>query len=107
MIVGRREAGETPRSIAGAAGVSPATVRKRLRRHQGAAGLQDRTSRPHRLRTPVTSGQIMQAEALRRNRQPFWKIARETGLPRAAVARTGKAKGLRRLPRSGNCDRPL
>jgi len=57
LIVGRRQAGETPRSIAGAVGVSPATVRKWLRRHEseGAAGLQDRTSRPHRLRTRITS----------------------------------------------------
>ena len=56
LIVGRRQAGETPRSIAGAVGVSAATVRKWLRRHEseGAAGLQDRTSRPHRLRTRIT-----------------------------------------------------
>ena len=39
----------------------------------------------------------MPVEALRRNRQPFWKIARETGLSRATVARIGKAKGLSRL----------
>ena len=39
----------------------------------------------------------MQVEALRRNRQPFLTIARETGLSRATVARAGKAKGLRRL----------
>ena len=99
LIVARLQAGETPRSIAGAVGVSPATVRKWLRRHEseGAAGLQDRTSRPHRLRTRVTSHRIAQVEALRRSRQPFWKIARETGLSRATVARIGKAKGLSRL----------
>ncbi|MGB6175737.1 MAG: hypothetical protein WBF43_05245 [Methylocella sp.] len=39
----------------------------------------------------------MQVEALRRNRQPFRKTARETGLSRATVARVAKAKGLRRL----------
>lgn len=99
LIVARLQAGETPRSIAGAVGVSPATVRKWLRRHEieGVAGLEDRTSRPHRLRTRVTSEQILQVEALRRNRQPFWKIARETRLSRATVARIGKAKGLSRL----------
>jgi hypothetical protein len=32
----------------------------------------------------------MQVEALRRNRQPLLKIARETGLSRATVARAGK-----------------
>ncbi len=99
LIVGRRQAGETPRSIAGAVGVSAATVRKWLRRHEseGAAGLQDRTSRPHRLRTRITSHQIAQVETLRRARQPFWKIARATGLSRATVARIAKAKGLSRL----------
>ena len=37
----RRQAGETPRSIASAVGVSAATVRKWLRRHEseGVAGL--------------------------------------------------------------------
>ena len=55
LLVARLRAGETPRAIAGAVGVSPATVRKWLRRHEseGVAGLEDRTSRPHRLRTRV------------------------------------------------------
>ncbi len=55
LIVATLRAGETPRSVAGAVGVSPATVRKWLRRHEseGVAGLEDRTSRPHRLRTRV------------------------------------------------------
>ena len=99
LIVERRQAGETPRSIASAVGVSAATVRKWLRRHEseGVAGLQDRTSRPHRRRTRITSHQIAQVEALRRTRQPFWKIAREAGLSRATVARIAKAKGLSRL----------
>jgi predicted transcriptional regulator len=97
LIVGRRQAGETPRSIAGAVGVSPATVRKWRHESEGAAGLQDRTSRPHRLRTRITSHQIAQVEALRRARQPFWKIAREAGLSRATAARIAKAKGLSRL----------
>ena len=39
----------------------------------------------------------MPVEALRRNRRPFWKIARESGLSRVPVARIGKAKGLSRL----------
>jgi hypothetical protein len=74
LIVGRRQAGETRRSIAGAVGVSPATVRKWLRRHEseGAAGLQDRTSR----RIACARGSIR---------------ARETGLSRATVARVARA----------------
>jgi Helix-turn-helix domain len=97
LIAGRRQAGETPRSMAGAAGVSPATVRKWLRRHEGAAGLQDRISRPHRLRTRITSEQTLKIETLRLARQPFWKIAREAGLSLGSVARIAKAKGLSRL----------
>ncbi|HEY4846789.1 MAG TPA: helix-turn-helix domain-containing protein [Methylocella sp.] len=75
------------------------TVRKWLWRHEseGMAGLQDRTSRPHRLRTRITSHQIAQVEALRRARQSFWKIAREAGLSLGPVARIAKAKGLSRL----------
>jgi leucine-zipper of insertion element IS481 len=82
-----------------ARGVSPAPVRKWLRRHEseGVAGLQDRTSRPHRLRTRITSHRIAQVEALRRARQPFWKIVREAGLSLGPVARIAKAKGLSRL----------
>ena len=95
LLVARLRAGETPRSIVGAGGVSPATVRKWLRRHEseGVAGLEDRTSRPHRLRTRVTSAQIMPVEALRRNRHPFWKIARETGLSRPTAASSARPRG--------------
>ncbi|MGC2834673.1 MAG: leucine zipper domain-containing protein, partial [Methylocella sp.] len=54
-IVARPQAGETPRAMAGAGAVSTATVSKWLRRHEseGVAGLEDRTSRPRRPRTPV------------------------------------------------------
>ena len=99
LIVERRQAGETPRSIASAVGVSPATVSKWLRRFwsEGVAGLQDRISRPHRLRTRITSEQTLKIETLRLARQPFWKIAREAGVSRATVARIAKAKGLSRL----------
>jgi len=81
LIVGRRQAGETPRSIAGAVGVSPATVSKWLRRHEseGVAGFQDRTRQPHGLRTWITSEQTLKTETLHLARQPFWKIVREAG----------------------------
>lgn len=100
LMVARQQAGETPRSIASAVGVSPATVGKWLKRfrNEGMAGLQDRTSRPRRPRTKVTSEQTQKIETLRRARQPFWKIARELGLSRASVARIAKAQGLSRLP---------
>lgn len=99
LFVERRQTGETPRAIASAVGVSPATVSKWLRRfrYEGVAGLQDRTSRPRRLQTRVTAEQTLKIETLRRAHQPFWKIASKTGLSRATVARIAKAKGLSRL----------
>ena len=47
--------GQTPEAAARAAGVCPRTARKWLARFkaQGAAGLQDRSSRPNRLRNPT------------------------------------------------------
>jgi transposase len=99
LIVERHEAGETPRSISSAVGVSPATVQKWIERfkREGIAGLNDRSSRPHRLQKRVNTAQLEEIEALRRARQPFWKIAARVGLSRATVARIGKSMGLSRL----------
>ena len=99
LIVARRQAGETPGQIALAIGVSPATVNKWLSRHafEGVAGLADRSSRPRKLQSRATNDQRGEVEALRRLRQPFWKIAGKVGLSRATVARIGKAKGLSHL----------
>ena len=98
LIAGRRQAGETPRSIAGAVGVSPAAVRKWLRR---------RESEGRRVSKTGPAGRIACARGSHPSRSsgrspapepsPFWKIAREAGLSRATVARIGKAKGLSRL----------
>ena len=98
-IVKRWEAGETPRSIASAVGVSPASAYKWLRRYkaQGLAGLHDRSSRPHRLRAQTPEAVEARIEALRRSRQPCWKIATQTGVSRATVARICKRKGMSRL----------
>ena len=95
LIVARRQAGEKPRFIALAIGVWPATVRKWLSRHAtaGEAGLADRSSRPHRVQARTTDGQRAEVEALRRARQPFWKIGAKVGLSRATVARIGKSQG--------------
>ena len=99
LIVARRQAGEKPGFIAFAIGVSSATVHKWLRRHaaEGEAGLADRSSRPHRVQNRTTDGQRAEVEALRRARQPFWKIAAKVGLSRATVARVGKSCGLSHL----------
>ena len=99
LIVARRQAGETPDRIARALGVSAVTVRKWLARHaaEGEAGLTDRPSRPRQLQTRASDGQRADVEALRRARQPFWKIAASVGLSRATVARIGKSCGLSHL----------
>jgi len=99
LIVARRQAGEKSDRIASALGVSVATVNKWLARHavEGVAGLVDRSSRPHRLQTRATELQRCEVEALRRARQPFWRIAASVGLSRATAARIGKSCGLSRL----------
>ncbi len=99
QIIRRKAAGETAGAIAAALGVSPVTVRKWIGRYEaeGMAGLQDRSSRPHRLRGKTGKEQEDAVEALRRQRMPFWKIAASVGLSRATAARIGKAKGLSRL----------
>ena len=99
LIVARRQAGETPRQIALAIGVSTVTVGKWLTRHaaEGEAGLADRSSRPRQLQTRATDAQRAEVEAMRRIRQPFWRIATKVGLSRATAARIGKACGLSHL----------
>lgn len=99
LIVERRLAGETSGQIACALGVSTGTVRKWIARHaaEGPAGLEDRSSRPHQMQTRTTDVQRASVEALRRIRQPFWRIAASVGLSRATVARIGKACGLSHL----------
>jgi transposase-like protein len=57
QIVRQVESGQTPEAVSEAAGVCPRTVRKWVERfrREGLAGLEDRLSRPHRLRpTPQT-----------------------------------------------------
>ena len=53
-IVGLVASGQTPKAVALAAGVCPRTIRKWVARYraEGATGLQDRSSRSHRLRRP-------------------------------------------------------
>ena len=112
MVLG----GQTPQAVAAAVGVCPRTVRKWLRRFQeeGLAGLQDRSSRPHRLRQPTPQETIDRIEALRRQRLPGKAIAAETGVSAATVSRILKKLGLNRLsalepaepPRRYQRDRP-
>ena len=99
QIIRRCKAGDSPRAIAGASGVSPATVYKWIRRYkaEGLEGLKDRTSRPRRLReqTPKETAELI--EDLRRARKPMWKIARAVGVSCSTVARICRRAGLSRL----------
>ena len=91
--------GLTPQAAATSAGVSPRTARKWLARYrvEGTAGLQDRSSRPLRLRTPTPVKTVNQIIVLRRKRWTAAHIAAETGVSPATVSRVLKRAGLSRL----------
>lgn len=91
--------GETPKAVGEALGVSPRTVCKWLRRYQeeGLAGLQDRSSRPKRLRSPTSKAVVLEIIALRRQRLTGKHIARKVGVSPATVSRALRRAGLSRL----------
>jgi transposase InsO family protein len=98
-IVELAVSGQTPKTIAEAVGVCPRTVRKWLKRHEseGVAGLQDRSSRPHRLRQPTPQPVIERIEVLRRQRLTGKAIAVEVGVSEATVSRILRRLGLNKL----------
>jgi transposase InsO family protein len=108
--------GQTPKTVSEAVGVCPRTVGKWVRRFEaeGLAGLQDRSSRPERLRQPTPQITVDRIEALRRQRLTGKAIAVETGVSVATVSRVLKRLGLNRLsalepaepPRRYQRDRP-
>ena len=89
-IVRQVTSGQTPEAVAEVAGVCPRTVRKWVDRYrrEGLAGLQDRSSRPHRLRQPTLHVVVEEIERLRRQRWTGKQIAAETGVspPPSAVS---------------------
>ena len=91
--------GQTPKAVGEAVGVCPRTVRKWVARFEaeGLAGLQDRSSRPDRLRQPTPQAVIDRIETLRRQRLTGKAIAAETGVSPATVSRVLKRLGLNRL----------
>jgi len=93
------EGGQTPEAVSAAVGVCPRTVRKWVERFraEGVAGLQDRSSRPHRLRQPTPAAIVAQVEALRRQRWTGAQIARDTGVSKATVSRILRRLGLNKL----------
>ena len=98
-IVGQVASGQTPEVVAQAAGVCPRTVRKWVGRYgrEGSAGLQDRSSRPHRLRQPTAQAVVDEIERLRRQRWTGKQIAAATGVSPATVSRVLRRLGLNKL----------
>jgi transposase InsO family protein len=91
--------GQTPMAVATAMGVCVKTVRKwvgRLR-SEGAAGLEDHSSRPHKLRQPTPSEVVERVIALRRQRWTGKQIAKETAISPATVSRLLRAARLSRM----------
>jgi transposase InsO family protein len=76
-------------SVAARFSVSWKTAAKWLTRYRqlGAAGLIDRSSRPHRSPRQVSSSLVEKVLALRRGHMPGYEIARRTGLSPASVSR--------------------
>jgi len=91
--------GQTPEAVARAAGVCPRTVRKWVARYkaEGIEGLEDRSSRPHRLHRPTPTAIVERVAALRRQRWTGKQIAAEVGVSPATVSRILKRLGLNRL----------
>ena len=84
-----------------AAFVSPRTAARWHRRHQleGAAGLLDRSSRPHRSPKRTSADKVERTCALRRNhRLAYTQIGERVGLSKSTVARLCGQAGLNKLP---------
>src|SRR5215210_8969876 len=91
--------GQTPTAVAAAFGVTVKTVRKWVARFQaeGVKGLQDRSSRPHRLPRPTPAATVATIEALRRQRWTGQHIAAAVGVSPATISRILRRLGLNRI----------
>jgi transposase InsO family protein len=91
--------GQTTEAAARAAGVCPRTALKWVARFlaEGVEGLQDRSSRPHRLRKPTPLEVVEKVEALRRQRWTGKQIAAELNISPATVSRILRRLGLNRI----------
>lgn len=99
LLIRRLEAGERPREVAAALGISVRTVYKwRSRwRCEGEGGLLDRSSRPHRSPRRLPRWRVRQVERLRRARYSSPRIARDLALPLSTVVVLVRRLGLARL----------
>src|SRR5438105_8559044 len=90
--------GQPPKAVATAFGVDVKTVNKWVARFvaEGPAGLEDRSSRPGRLRDPTPPQTVERIIALRRQRFTGQQIAEQTGVSPATVSRILRAAKLSR-----------
>ena len=99
LMIERLQGGWTVPAVAAALGVDPKTVRKWRDRYaaEGAAGLRDRSSRPHHSPTRLDAGVAAEIEALRRQRLSGPAIARRLGRPVSTIGAVLRRRGLGRL----------
>ena len=99
LIVERLEAGSTVAAVASAFGVDGRTVRKWRDRFrvEGAAGLGDRSSRPHSCPFRLDAAAETEIAVLRRQRLSGPAIARRLGRPVSTVGKALRRIGLGRL----------
>jgi transposase len=97
-MVRRVLAGEPLLAVAAAFSTTVKTVSKWVGRFltESAGGLEDRSSRPRRLRKPTPSEVVERIVALRRQRFCGQQIAKETGVSPATVSRILRAARLSR-----------
>ena len=93
------ELGQSPGAVAADLGVSSKTARKWVARFQaeGPGGLEDRSSRPHRLRAVTSEAICRRIVELRRRRWTGAQIAGKVGVSPATVSRVLRRVGLSRL----------
>lgn len=96
-LVGRVAAGETPRAVATALGVSVRTVFKWLSRQRRGEGLMDRSSRPRHSPTALKPEEIERIVQLRSQRLTGERIAARLGLTSSSVFRALQRLALNRL----------
>ena len=98
-LVKRVLGGEAARAIAAAFSITTKTVNKWVARYQaqGLAGLEDRSSRPHRLHRPTPAEVQAKIIELRRQRWTGELIAKETGVSPATVSRVLRRARLSRM----------
>jgi transposase-like protein len=99
LIVQRLGDGQSVSRVAASLGIAPRTVRKWRDRFvaEGADGLRDRSSRPHRSPARLPPETAARIEALRRQRRSGPAIARALGLPGSTVGLALRRLGLGRL----------